>query len=119
MTAPAEQVFTLPYPPSLNNLYVNAGSRGRVRSQKYAEWATAAGWELKAQRPRHILDDCQVLIEVRRPNRRADVDGKCKAVLDLMTGLVWADDSQVIDLRVRWAPVDGCRVTVRVVEAAE
>jgi Holliday junction resolvase RusA-like endonuclease len=106
------QRFSLPYPPSLNNLTINVPGKGRVRAPAYRTWATEAGWVLRGQKPKPTTADVRVTIEVRRPNRRADIDGKAKALLDLLTGPVLGDDSQVVDLRILWAPVDGAEVTV-------
>jgi Holliday junction resolvase RusA-like endonuclease len=107
------QTFTLPYPPSLNGLFANVPGRGRVATQQYRSWRTDAGWVLKMQKPRPTTADVAVTIEVRRPGkRRVDIDGKGKAILDLLTGPVLGDDSQVVDIRIRWADVDGARVTV-------
>jgi Holliday junction resolvase RusA-like endonuclease len=113
-----EQVIVLSrIPPTLNNLFPTVGRR-RIRSKEYAEWAEASAWEVRSQRPRKFLDDVELLIEMRRPRANSDVDNRIKAPKDLLTGLVYADDRQVVDVRCRWADIDGCRITVRALEGA-
>lgn len=108
-----EQVITLTtIPPTTNNLFVTAGNR-RIRSRDYQAWAEAAAWEVAAQKPKRFLDDVSLLIELRRPRSNADVSNRIKAVEDLLTNLVYADDRQVVDVRARWADIDGCRITIR------
>ena len=42
-----EQTFTLPTPPSVNNLFSTVGNR-RVKSRTYAAWMQAARWQIAA-----------------------------------------------------------------------
>lgn len=50
----------------------------------------------------------------RHHRQRPDIDNLAKAVLDAMTGIVWADDAQIIELRItkRWAEKSGVLITV-------
>mgnify|MGYP000846166381 FL=1 len=107
-----EQTFTLPTPPSVNNLFSTVGSR-RVKSKTYAAWMQAARWQIAAQRPRLMLGAVAVEIECQRPTKSSDLDNRTKAALDALKGLAWEDDRQVVDLRTRWAEIEGCRITVR------
>jgi len=101
----------LPYPPALNNLYRNAPGRGRVATQRYLTWSRHAGNELLSQvrgRRPVFLGMVEVDIRLSRPDkRRRDIDGTGKAILDRLTGIAYTDDSQVVDLRLRWA--DGAK----------
>lgn len=107
-----EQTFTLPTPPSVNNLFSTVGSR-RVKSKAYAAWMQAARWQIAAQRPRLMLGAVAVEIQCQRPTKSSDLDNRTKAALDALKGLAWEDDRQVVDLRIRWAAVQGCQITVR------
>lgn len=106
--------INLPYPPVLNHLYANVPGKGRVKSERYRQWANAAGWELQAQRPTPVAGPVNVSILLGRPDRRRrDLDGTSKAPLDLLVrhGVI-EDDSLVQSLTLAWAKVSGCVVTV-------
>jgi Holliday junction resolvase RusA-like endonuclease len=103
-------------PPSVNGIWRSVGGRV-LKSKDYREWSAAAAWEIKAQKPRKFLDDVALTIELRRPRANADLDNRLKACIDVLTGTVLADDRQVVDVRARWADIDGCRITVA--EAAD
>lgn len=98
--------FSMPYPPSLNNLFANVPGRGRVRAKRYRVWANAAGWELKEQGPLpRMKGPVGVRVELTPPDRRKrDLDNVgTKAVLDLLTELeVIEDDSLVEEIFMRW-----------------
>ncbi|GLK78018.1 hypothetical protein GCM10008171_32720 [Methylopila jiangsuensis] len=106
--------IALPFPPPLNNLFANVHGRGRVRSQRYREWANAAGWQLRAARPASVTGPVAVTILLGRPDRRKrDLDGLSKAPIDLLVEhRVIEDDSLVQRLTLAWAPVTGCQITV-------
>ena len=94
--------FALPWPPAVNNLYINV-RRGRVASPRYRDWMETA----LACLPRtHIPGGVRVTITAYRPDRRRrDLDGILKAPLDcLVKGGVIEDDSFVDAINLRWAP---------------
>lgn len=103
----------LPIPPSTNNLYVNVRGRGRVRSQRYATWANAAGWEIKRQHPEKVSGAISLDIAVQRKRSNADVSNRIKAVEDLLVHMgVIDDDKHVQSVTCRWADIEGCEVTI-------
>lgn len=110
----------LPWPPSVNNLYINAG-RKRVRSPGYRKWQDEAGWRLKAARPPVFDGAVEVTLELCPPdNRRADADNRNKAVLDLLVthGVIKGDDRRYVkSVTARWvdSSVHSCVVTVRAI----
>lgn len=107
-------VLSLPFPPSLNNLFANVQGRGRVRSDRYRQWSNLAGWDLKTSKPEPVAGAVNVTILLGKPDkRRRDLDGLAKAPLDLLVehGVI-TDDSAVQRLTLAWAPVTGCHVTV-------
>ena len=65
------------------------------------------------------IGNIAVEIEAFMPDRRKrDLDNILKALLDALTHAgVWADDSQIVDLRIRKAPTIGgmCKVLVTTV----
>jgi len=50
---------------------------------------------------------------MRRPRAGVDIDNRAKPLGDALTGIVLKDDSQIVDLRIRWADVEGVHITVR------
>jgi len=92
-------VITLPFPPSTNNLFIN-GSKGRFRSQKYADWIAEAGWELQRQRPPKIVGPVELVFcfQDGRDKRKRDVTNLIKAPEDLLVkhGVIEADDNTIV-----------------------
>ena len=57
------------------------------------------------------------IVAYRPDNRKRDLDNLLKAVLDGMAkGLVYEDDSQIRDLRIRWADTIGGMLKVKIEE---
>jgi crossover junction endodeoxyribonuclease RusA len=92
----------LPYPPTTNNLFINAGKR-RVKSQPYKAWFELASISIKdAHRQR--IGAYSISICCRRPDkRRRDIANLEKAVSDLLVqhGVV-QDDSLCERLTMQW-----------------
>jgi crossover junction endodeoxyribonuclease RusA len=106
MAEPIELV--LPIPPTVNTYYrhVTKGPMaGRTLiSERGRRYRTAVG-EIVRSRPRGTAVEhgrLAVSIEFRAPDRRKrDLDNLTKAVLDALTHAgIWADDSQIDDLRI-------------------
>ena len=110
----------LPFPPSVNAMFLNNSGRGRGRivSPEYRAWKEQAAWELKAQRPAPV--DARCTVEIHLDDRRAgDADNRAKAVLDaLVNAGVLAGDSKkyVKGTYCGWEAVEGCRVRLYPVE---
>lgn len=101
-------------PPSVNNLFVNAG-RKRVKSKGYRDWIEACGWELKAQaRGQHIPGDYEMILSIdpRKVRKGRDLSNFVKPVEDLLVAhhLV-EDDSRCRHLAVMF---DACVKTIRI-----
>ena len=114
---PAELIIALPMPPTTNNLFSGNGKR-RYRSAEYESWIRSAGYHINAQRPPLMSGKVAILIEVEEPKtaRRQDVANREKAVTDLLVShrVIQGDDQRFVrELTMRWAPVEGVRVTVR------
>ena len=110
-------VLTLPFPPSTNNLFINT-SRGRIRSSKYDEWATEAGWELARQRPAKAIGPVSILFEFQsnRDKRKRDITNLLKAPEDLLVKfkVIEADDNTIVQaISAGWsASVKGVQITI-------
>lgn len=114
--------ISLPWPPAVNNLYINAGKR-RVISRRYEQWRHEAGLELIAQRPAKLTGPfCVTLLFDRPDNRKRDLDGLAKAPLDLLVAHnIVGDDSEAEALCMLWSPRPPSkpgRVIIKLVEAA-
>lgn len=110
-------VVNLPFPPSTNNLFINT-SRGRIRSSKYDEWATEAGWELARQRPAKTIGPVSIHFDFQsgRDKRKRDITNLLKAPEDLLVKfkVIEADDNTIVQsISANWsAEVKGVRVTI-------
>ena len=115
-TPPVDAVtLDLPLPPSTNNLFVTIPKKGRVRSQDYCRWHKRAFDELVLQKAGRIKGRFSIVISVGRIKRRADVDNRSKAILDLLAGVVTDDDSYCERMSIGWSDdVAAERVTVTV-----
>ena len=105
--------FTVPIPPSANNLFpsgahrMGGGERHRLKAAAYKDWLRDAGWEIKGQRAVTVAPMTgllRVLIEAPL-HRRRDLDNALKPLLDLLgcgkNGMrIIVDDSLIDDLRI-------------------
>lgn len=111
-------VIELPFPPSTNNLFLNARG-GRFRSQKYDTWIQEAGWELARQRPLKHAGPVILSFEFQegQDNRKRDISNLVKAPEDLLVkhGVIEADDGSIVrGIELKWSnEVKGVRVTIK------
>ena len=94
--------LTLPWSPSVNHTWRQAGGRLILdrRVEAFRKKVVGRVNFLRAKRSipsRAIESDCMVMLEYMSPDkRRRDIDNGCKAVFDALTHAgVWKDDSQV------------------------
>lgn len=84
--------FSVTLPPSVNNLYPTVRGR-RIKSRAYKSWLDRAGWDIVEQlghRP-HVGGRVEVRLLV-GVDHRSDIDGRCKAMLDLLVTMGIIDD---------------------------
>ena len=107
-------MIVLPFPPSMNTYWRSFQGRMLI-SKKGREYRLAVA-ELVASNPVRVEGPLKVTIEAFRPDRRKrDLDNLFKATLDSLTHAgVWEDDSQIVDLRIYWAPILGGMLKVTV-----
>lgn len=91
----------LTLPVSTNHLYMQRGS-ARFLDPRAKRCKEAITWEAMAQyRGRPLEGPLKAEINLFWPDRRKhDVDN-IKVFLDALTGIVWEDDGQIEDLRIR------------------
>lgn len=105
-------ILTLPYPPTANNLFINAGRR-RVKSDEYKAWIALAEGVLMSQIPtlrragiktRFEGEFHYTLTVIRPDRRRRDIDNLNKATLDfLKSSGVIEDDCLTKTLFNQWS----------------
>lgn len=114
-------IIVLPMiPPSLNASYEvhRFGTNARVgKTKSFYDFRDSASWIVQAHRRGECLTGpVTVDVRVRRPRATADLDNYAfKAICDaLQKGGALVNDSQVAELRAKWAGphVEGCVVTV-------
>ena len=116
IAAPKMAEFHMPTPPGVNGLFVNVVGRGRVKSPEYRRWVRHASASLMASgaaRSVRFQGCVSVVLTIERENRRSDVDGRGKAVLDLLVKMgILTDDRHVMDLTLRWGRFPGTVVSI-------
>lgn len=109
--------FTIPLPPSLNNIFFNKPHGGRAKTTAYKDWRDAAAWEIRMQRIPIIDGDVVVHITIERPNALSDIDNRLKPIFDCMQMAgVLKNDRQVVELHAKWGAVKGAVVLIASVE---
>lgn len=92
-------------PPRVNAMYSSAG---RFHKNKESKEATESlQWEAKSQyREAPLEGDLAVRIFFFFKNMRSDIDGSVKSALDVMNGIVYKDDNQILELHVNKYPAE-------------
>jgi crossover junction endodeoxyribonuclease RusA len=109
-------IFELPFPPTVNNLFVN-GPTGRFVSPAYRAWKIEAGTIAKGQaQGKRIPGPYALELQLSRPDkRRRDASNYIKPVEDLLVWLqITDDDSECQFVSAEWVGKgEGVRVAVR------
>lgn len=116
----------LPFPPSTNGLFVNAGKGGRNLSARYRKWREEAGWALKHQPQSRRSFSGPVSLHMALTNPRkvhADCSNYIKAVEDLICqhGIIQGDDERFVrGVSIEWAdpPAKEPGVVIEIAKAA-
>lgn len=108
--------ITLPFPPALNHLYANT-ENGRVLSKNGKSYKQEVYIACNDQGIAHCIGRLTVEIWAYPPdNRKRDIDGMLKIVLDsLQEAGVYGNDSQIDTLTIHRGKVtDGGKMTVMI-----
>lgn len=95
-TSPGARI-ALPVPPSANVLWRNV--RGRmVKSRAYRAYSAAAKARWVAAGGAHFPKPQSVMVKLwwYRARKSGDLDNRIKAALDVLSGIAYTDDSQVV-----------------------
>ncbi len=108
--------LTLPYPPSVNNLYVTVRGR-RVLSTEGKRFKMVARQIANTAGVEMLQGSVQLRVWLYRPQKSGDLDNFLKATQDCLTGIAYKDDAQVIHIEA-WRLDDpgNPRVEIEVVE---
>jgi Holliday junction resolvase RusA-like endonuclease len=115
-----KQTFSLPMPPSVNEMFRNLRNGGRAKTSIYKDWRGHAGWVLKSQHPERVDSHVVFVVSVERGTLHADIDNRIKAMFDLFVGAgVIVDDSRVVAFAAAWNPPANKIARVMLIPAAE
>jgi Holliday junction resolvase RusA-like endonuclease len=97
---PSPIFLTLPYPPSVNHMYVRTRGGWLGLSPDAALYRATVRSLLSGSQP--IMEGpVSLRVDVYRRRRHGDLDNTLKALLDALNGLVYRDDSQVVEILAR------------------
>jgi len=106
--------FTLPFPPSVNEMFLNKRGKGRILSTFYRAWKIEAGWTLKAQKVKPHIGQFKLEIQL-DDSRQGDCDNRIKSCCDLLVsnGIVEGDQKKYMrGVSIEWASVTDCVVKI-------
>lgn len=108
-------MIVLPYPPSLNRYYRNVRGRTLI-SEAGRVYRGLVVQEALVARPVRFEGPLQIQVDAWLPDaRRRDCDNLGKAVFDAMQHAgYYADDSQIVDMRIRKVGIDRHRPRLEV-----
>jgi crossover junction endodeoxyribonuclease RusA len=111
--------LVLPYPPANNHYYRAVPGRGVLLSAEARRYKEDAGMVALAAGVRPVDGPVALTVTLYRPQKRGDIDGRLKGLLDALNGIAYRDDSQVVELHAyRLDDKDHPRVEVQVIRAA-
>lgn len=115
--------INLPFPPSSNNMFVNAKGKGRIKSKEYDAWRQHALLMINSQKIKPIKGEVSISIGlVKQTYHRQDCTNRIKAVEDCLVeaGIIQNDDDRYVRrVSVEWlAHGDPCSVLIQPVEHA-
>lgn len=109
----------LPYPPSSNRYWRNF--RGRmVVSEEARNYKESIGLIANAAGLQPVDGDVRVMLHIRRPAKRRDLDNHVKVLLDSLQGHAYGNDNQIRELHITMADAPrapGVTVTIEAIES--
>jgi hypothetical protein len=102
---PAPVAFTLPTPPSVNELYKNVKGVGRVKAGLYDDFIRRGVASIRLQGVAALPGYVVAVFGVERMSITADIDNRLKSMLDtIVKAGVIEDDRFVTAIAVSWLP---------------
>lgn len=91
------QILTVPYPPTANNFKMIV--RGRMMlSNEARAYKEQVGWLAKSKGLTAMAGPLSVTIYFYRPRKSGDLDNLLKVLIDSLTGIIYQDDSQIVEI---------------------
>jgi crossover junction endodeoxyribonuclease RusA len=87
--------LTLPYPPGKNHLHTCLRNR-KVLSREGRDYMSSVEKIAATQRVKPLEGPLAITVNLYRPQKSGDLDGRLPALLDSLTGVAWHDDKQVV-----------------------
>jgi hypothetical protein len=112
----------LPFPPSVDGLFLHITGRGRVATQAYATWRAMAADAILQSKPRRMSGPVEILMIFRDRAGRCNLDNLPKACLEILVakGLIEAGDSRVVRrLTLQWGEAPGATIEIRSLDDAK
>lgn len=111
--------YWLPFPPSVNNLFINIG-RGRAPSKRYQAWKADAQVALLKQGRQSVSGPVEFRVSITPPDKRKrDLDNLLKGPLDfcVQNGVI-QDDSLIRRIEIEWGEEENPGAVVEIWSAA-
>jgi Holliday junction resolvase RusA-like endonuclease len=109
--------FVVPFPPSLNQAYPTNRQGRRFLSTRGQEFKKAATEAITKQRVGYFTGNLIVTLKLYRPRKIGDIDNFSKLIFDVCKGLVFDDDKQIVELRIkRYDDKNNPRVEVEITQ---
>lgn len=106
-------IETVHMPPSVNAMFRNVPGRGRVRTQRYRDWASAAGWDFNGKGRIEGPFSFRMIVSRKKARKGSDLDNRIKPVLDLMkTHEIIEDDSLCQSITVAYGDCKGIYIEI-------
>lgn len=105
-STPVPVAFTIPTPPSVNQIYRNKQGRGRVKTGLYDDFIARAITAIRLQRVSPLDPGNYIAVfGVERMSACADVDNRLKSMIDsiVKAGII-EDDRFITAIAVSWLP---------------
>lgn len=109
--------LTLPLPPTVNKMYATVNGR-RILSKKGREFKqTVKDLVMIGRITPMPVNDVSLTVHIYRARKSGDLDNFLKGLLDSLTGAIWTDDRQVVEIHAyRYEDKANPRAEVEIVE---
>jgi crossover junction endodeoxyribonuclease RusA len=91
------QTLVLPYPPSVNHYKLRANGVTFLTAAARA-YKAECGLMAMAQAGETFTGPVRVTARFYRPRKAGDLDNRLKVLLDVLNGVVWLDDKQIVEI---------------------